>query len=401
MPHLTVTLKTIAESWLLTVALIAAGLAIGPLLPSGPYVHGPGLAGQIIALDGVFYRSIATTGYHWNPALGTQLGHGENLAFFPAFPLILAALARLTPLTPALNAAASLILGLAGTAAFARLAKRISPPKQARLATLCFAAWPAITFFVMGYPAGLINLCAANCLFHAIQRRPLRAALWCGLGTAAAPQLVFIALAFCLDLARPWLKTRPTPRAALTTIATGALSIWGLLAFMAYQEVTFHDPFAFLAAQHGFAELPSVLPHLRRLVSPAWYLFPLTYTHLAFTLALHHAGAPDRLRQNFVLAAQLLLTLLTIILAAAGIVRAATTARHPIIPLASFCLLLGYLWYVATGTFQMLCGPRMLFPAFALFLLLGATPRPRALLVFLSALSIASTAVIAAGYGII
>jgi hypothetical protein len=43
----------------------------------------------------------------------------------------------------------------------------------------------------------------------------------------------------------------------------------------------------------------------------------------------------------------------------------------------------------------------MLFPAFALFLLLGATPRPRALLVFLSALSIASTAVIAAGYGII
>jgi len=395
------TVVTATAANLLTLAIIAAGLSLGPFLPHGPFTHGPGLAGQIINMDGIEYRSIATTGYQWNPSIGGVFPHGQNMAFFPAFPLLLAAIGRIVPLTNTIIAVTGLVFGLFANAAFARLAAILLPAPQARTATLCFAAWPAIVFLVMGYPAGLIDLCVFTALRHHIQRRPLRAALWCGLGTAAAPQVVFIAAAFCLDLCRIWLTNRPTGRAALNNLALGALSVWGLLAFMLYQTITFKSPFAFLVAQRGFAQMPPFIPHLLRMVSLSWYALPFSFTRLAFTQLIQHQAAPVHLRENFVVAAQLLLSVAATFLTAAGVVHAIRKKFPPVIPLAAATLLAGYLWFVATGTFLWLCGPRMLQPAAALFLLIGATPRPTATITALAVLSFAASAVIAAGYGII
>ncbi len=86
-----------------------------------------------------------------------------------------------------------------------------------------------------------------------------RAALWCGVGSAIAPTMVFIAAALCLHGAFKWVTEKAKPREIPKFIAFGLLSVSGLLAFMVYMFFNFHDAFVFIKAQDAWGTSAIIL----------------------------------------------------------------------------------------------------------------------------------------------
>jgi hypothetical protein len=394
------------------ICLLGAGILLGRLLPPGPFIHGPfihgpGIAQQLLTFDGTFYHAIALHGYDWNPAIGGTFGHGQNLAFFPAYPVIEALLRRLTgSQSPLLMIGAGLFFALWSNLVFWRLAISLLPPPAAAWATLFFAVWPANCFPLMDYPVALANLCAVSCLWHYLAGRPGKALLWSGLGTAAAPGAVFIAAAICADLSWKWLHNPKTLRATARRFAEACLSVWGLLAFMLFQAINFGNPFAFLAAQRGFTESPSLPQHVFRFLNPAWYLFPLRFTATTLSALLHPGPLAAAQRHEMIGIAWQLDQDLLIMILAIFLLRRGLRALPPVIWLAGLFVCLGYLWFIATGTFNLLCGMRMLYPALAFFFMLGLSAGANriigpAILAWLALSSIAAAALVMAGYGFI
>ena len=389
------------------ICLIGAGIFLGRLLPAGPFAHGAGLAQQLLTFDGTFYHAIALHGYEWNPAIGGTFGHGQNLAFFPAYPVIEAVLRRLSgSQSPVLMLVAGVFFAIWSNLVFWRLAQALLPAPAAAWAGLFFAIWPANFFALMDYPVGLINLCAASCLWHYLAGRRGKALLWSGLGTAAAPGAVFIASAICADLLWKWLHGTKNIRTACRLFADACLSIWGLLAFMLYQAVKFGNPFAFVAAQRGFTESPSLLQHVFRFLNPAWYLFPLRFTATMLKSVFHPGALAAAQRHEMIGIAWQLDQDFFIIIFTIFLLRRGFRTLPPVIWLAAVFILVSYLWFIATGTFNLLCGMRMLYPALAIFLMLGVSAGGSrklgvATLAWLSLSSIAAAALVVAGYGFI
>jgi hypothetical protein len=388
--------------------LIGAGLLISRWLPPGPFTHGTNIAQQLIAFDGQGYRDIAVHGYTWKPGIGGTFGHGETMALFPAWPVIESLLGRLTgSLSPWVIIAAGLFFGLWSNVVFGRLARRLLPAAAAKWATLCFAIWPASCFLVMGYPVRLINLCAASSLWHYVEGRRLRAVLWCGLGTAAAPAGVFIAIALCADLGITAFVRSETIRGWVRLAGLGILSVWGLIGFMVYQQFRFQDPLAFVAAQGGFSETPPPLIHIFRVCDVLWYLFPLQYSRDTFVgLFFHHAGTAAQSGERLGIAWQLDQDVFAVALAILLLVRAARRFPDLLLPLSGWVILAGYLWFVVPGSFDLLCGVRLLYPALAIFLVLGQAAAENAFvryatLIWLALSSVAAAALVGGGYGMI
>ena len=251
--------------WLNAMALTAmvAGLALGCLLPQGPSFHNSNQGAVLIFFDGKWYQNIALNGYRWDSMLGVLKGHYQNTAFFPLYPLI----ERLLITIPGMGSQyglslLSLVFGLWSNLAFSRLTLRLLPERSAFWASAFFICWPAACFLWMGYPTGLINLCAIYCLQDYIEARRFRAAIWCGLGSAIAPTMVFVAAALCLHSALKWVKEDAKPREIPKLIAFGLISVSGLLAFMAYMFFKFHDAFVFIKAQEAWGSSPNFVGHL-------------------------------------------------------------------------------------------------------------------------------------------
>jgi len=385
--------------------LIGAGVLISRWLPPGPFTHGANLAQQLIAFDGGGYRDIAVHGYTWNPAIGGIFGHGETMAYFPAWPVIENLLGRLNgALSPWLIIAAGLFFGLWSNLVFGRLARRLLPA-AANWATLCFALWPASCFLVMGYPVGLINLCAASCIWHYIEGRRLRAVFWCGFGTAASPAGVFVAMALCADLGIFTARAR-TRRAWVQAAGFCILSVWGLIGFMVYQQIRFGDALAFVAAQGGFSETPPPLAHALRVFDPLWYLYPLQFTRDTLIALFHHGGPAAQLGQRLCMSWQLDIDLFTVALAILSLVLAVRRSPDLLLPLSGWIILTAYIWFVATGSFNLLCAMRLLYPALAMFLVLGEAAAAKkfagyATIIWLAVSSVATVALVAGGYGVI
>jgi hypothetical protein len=388
--------------------LIGAGLLISRWLPPGPFTHGTDLAQQLIAFDGQGYRDIAAHGYTWNPGIGGTFGHGETMALFPAWPVIEILLGRLTgSISPLVIIAAGLFFGLWSNVVFGRLARRLLPPAAAKWATLCFAIWPATCFLVMGYPTGLINLCAASCLWHYAEGRRWQAALWCGLGAAAGPAGVLIAIALCADLGIVLLARAKTIRAWVQLAGFAILSVWGLIGFMVYQQLRFGNPLAFLAAQGGFSEAPPPLLHIMRVFDIFWYLFPLEFTHDTLAgMFLHHAGSAAQLGERICISWQLDQDLLAVALAVLLLTRAMGRPLYLPFWLSGWIILAAYIWFLGTGCFNLLNAVRLLYPALAIFLLLGEAAAANSLVryatpVWLALSSVAAAALVGGGYGMI
>ena len=396
--------------WLNAMALTAmvAGLALGCLLPQGPSFHNSNQGAVLIFFDGKWYQNIALNGYRWDSMLGVLKGHYQNTAFFPLYPLI----ERLLITIPGMGSQyglslLSLFFGLWSNLAFSRFTLRLLPESSAFWACAFFICWPAACFLWMGYPTGLINLCAIYCLQDYIEARRFRAAIWCGLGSAIAPTMVFVAAALCLHSALKWVKEDAKPREIPKLIAFGLISVSGLLAFMAYMFFKFHDAFVFIKAQEAWGSSPNFVGHLVQFLDPIRYLVVFGFVVRAVDGVLHHHFlATETGRDTVNIAFQLLFDFFAVCLGIFAMSRTFRRFRHKEISIAGLFVVLGYLWFLVSTTSYFVDGIRLLYPAVALFLGMGdwaakSKSRCCALLGIFLLLLVVETALVKAGYSVI
>ena len=143
--------------------LQAMGVLVGRLwLPPANPLHSRNIFDQMLSWDGTWYYGIASGGYSWNPALSHSF---QSVAFFPLQALIDKAVLLLVTgqvATPVILFI-SFACGIASIFVFERLARK-PIGDAAPTATLLYALWPASSFYLMGYPTGLISICVISAI---------------------------------------------------------------------------------------------------------------------------------------------------------------------------------------------------------------------------------------------
>jgi len=255
-------------AWHALVAFLAVAAALyvvmGAVAPHLPAASGPHLAPPFTGpswlrgwaqWDSGWYYRIATDGYSYVP------GQQSSVAFFPAYPLVVAVLAVAVGHPYVVGMAVTLLAG-AGVAVllFTWLAARLSPA----------AAWAALgAFLLFPYAFFLYGVVYADALFIAAvlgsfllleDDRPLLAGLVGAVATAARP----IGAVLVVALAVRALERRGALRPAggglvdwgrVRRVDAGVLlSVLGLAAWCVYLWNRFGDPLAFITAQHAWGQ---------------------------------------------------------------------------------------------------------------------------------------------------
>lgn len=352
-------------------------------------------------------------GYHWNPATGELLHHYQNIVFFPLQPLLDWLIAILAGSTASiLVILVTLGFGIASIFIFDTFARSVLRQDAARWATIFFAFWPVSCFYIMGYPTGLISLCTIAALADHMNGRHWRSALWCGIGTAAAPTVVFVVAALGIDRLATWRRGDAKARHFLALGGWGVLSVAGLLGFMVYQAIVFHDPLAFVHAQAAWGTAPPLVTRLTRLIAPSWYVQQFNAGILEIHAGLrtsHQGGGTSAAMVPIEAGVQRLINsaMATLALIGLGCATFIFRRRGWVVPLAGWSVVAGYAWFIFSTNQNMLSLPRLMMPAIAIFLGLGwlAARTHRfvgmALLLVFAILSVAEAAFASAGYWVV
>ncbi len=213
--------------------------------------------------DAKWYLDIAQSGYQYQ----ADSKQGQNIVFFPLYPLLLRALGWLLPLPLAtLGILLALFSGLLSVLLFARFARANLAAEAVSWATLAYALYPGAFFFVSAYPTGLMNCLLLATLLAWQRQRYAWSALWAGVGSASGPLLVFAAFAIWVLIAsRAW---RARGWVALwTLLPLGILAESGLMLFVLYQFLLFHDPWAFVTAHGSYLGELSPWQKIQRILS--------------------------------------------------------------------------------------------------------------------------------------
>lgn len=254
--------------WHALVAFLAVAAALflvmGALAPHLPAASGPHLAPPFTGpswlrgwaqWDSGWYCRIATSGYSYVP------NQQSSVAFFPAYPLVVAVLAVAVGHTYMVGMVVTLAAGAAvAVLLFTWLRARLAPA----------AAWTALAAFLLfPYSFFLYGVVYADALFIAAvlgsfllleADRPLLAGLVGAVATAARPIGVVLVVALVVralerrGALRPpggglvdWRRARPADAGVL-------LSVLGLAAWCVYLWNRFGDPLAFITAQHAWGQ---------------------------------------------------------------------------------------------------------------------------------------------------
>jgi len=193
--------------------------------------------------DAAHYVAIAQVGYGpENPSPNGGLG------FFPLFPLLMRGaveLVRATPTAANLTLAGLVIANLSflvAVALLARLGAARFGDRGGIDAALLLCVTPLSFFFNAAYSESLFLALSLAALTLAGRGRWWWAGVIAGLG--GMTRLVGLALAPALVLAAV-----RRGASARDTVATGALALWGALAYLTYCAWRFDDPFAYFRAQ--------------------------------------------------------------------------------------------------------------------------------------------------------
>lgn len=386
------------------------GVALGRLVLPPTNGTGGTIASHLLSWDANYYLGIARIGYTWDPALAAH--HYQNVAFFPLQAIIdrCAILLAGSSAKPVILVF-TLMAGLASIIAFERLANMLLQPRQAALATICFGLWPASSFYLMGYPTGLISLFIILALQDHLAGRFWRSALWLGLGTAAAPTVVFVGAALGVHHLIRWLQAGAPPFGTFRLAGWALLALAGLLGFMLYQWIALGDPFAFTQAQIAWGTAPPPLARLLALLDLRRYLQQphagLVELHRATGELRHHVSGQAGFL--FAMGLQRFVNFVALVTAFVALVAATVALRGPraIAAWAGWTVFFGYLWFIVSTAQNVLDAPRLLFPAVALFaglgVLLARMPVAArwAVIAVLGAVSLGEMAAAAAGYWVV
>jgi hypothetical protein len=350
------------------------GAVFGRLLlePEIQYKAGS-LFQQLLSWDGKWYYNIGEFGYFWNPAIVKT--YYQDVAFFPLqgildFFCILIAGPNAVPLVLLLSWGG----GIFSIFRFERLA-RDTIDEGVPIATILYAFWPASAFYLMGYPTGVLSLCIIEALHQHIKGHKWVSALWLGVGSAAAPTLVFVVFALGAHHFVDWFRQSKTLRDFLALIGWGLLSVSGLETFMLYQALALHDAMAFIKAQDTWGGTVGTVTKILRLMNPTWDLYRPYLAITRISNGYHYvvAGQLQAAAMEFQAGIQMLVNFGAFLLTIIGLVGATRglKGRGEAIAWAGWLVFIGYLWFIMAGDQNMLATPRLLFPAIGMFLGLG------------------------------
>ncbi len=207
--------------------------------------HDRALLDVLTSWDGQWYLMIAEHGY--GPGAGDLVDAAGNLtrdtalAFFPGYPLLIAALGALSATSlPFVGLAVSLAAGVTAAYGITRLAD------SRRVGLVCvalFASTPMAVTLSMVYSEALFSACAAWALVGVLRRRWWLAALCCvGAGLVRPSAWVLIAIVVVAVV----LHGR-TPRGVFAAVVA-PLGLAGFLLFVADRTM---DPFGWFALQEA------------------------------------------------------------------------------------------------------------------------------------------------------
>lgn len=223
--------------------------------------------------DGDWYYRVARDGYSYRP------DSRSNVNFFPAFPLLGRLVSRLLGLHE--DVALAFVSNLSLCAGFVLFQLYLNKHEKCveystEYTLLAFGLWPTTLFFRMAYSESLFVLLAMLSL-HAMRRRWSMAVIICFVGLATACRPVGLALSPVV-IWHLWERHGSVWGVVIRAAVFVPLSLWGLIAFVVYLYVAFHDPFVYCKSQEFWA--PRHEPWAERLwhsaiLEPIWSKYTL------------------------------------------------------------------------------------------------------------------------------
>ena len=190
--------------------------------------------------DAVWWLSVAEVGYVADPQLKAE----QNVVFYPLFPLLIRGVAALG--VPLVLASLLVVNGLmlVATCLLYRLVVRRSGVAAARWTLACWLTFPSAFFGVVPYSEAVLAVLSVLAMQALLDQKYISSGLWCGLASALKNQGVILGGAMLV----PFL-TGPRRIRALIGMACSGL---GLLAYMAYLNHQYGDPFLFVTIQKAW-----------------------------------------------------------------------------------------------------------------------------------------------------
>jgi hypothetical protein len=251
----------------------------------------PGYGGSVLARwDSDWYYNVASRGYRYN---GNPLRQ-QNVAFFPAYPLITSGLWRvLGGSWTTWGLAVSWSAMLAFLTLFHALARSILPRDRAQLAVWIAGLWPPAFFGFAAYATPLIALACTAALVLALRRSWLLAAVAAGAATSTGSLGVAASMTVIGAMLLEWRRGRLSPWALF---GLGVLSFWGVVGYSVFLWASFGDPLAFASVQAAWQVPAGAVERVTRLLT---------------LLPFRHAVANVAEKPPLVVASLLVLTMVT------------------------------------------------------------------------------------------
>jgi hypothetical protein len=180
-------------------------------------IYGNALLDLPARWDTGWYLTIATEGYSYSAANPTAQ---QNIAFFPAFPLIVRYLSVIVGRQPLwTGVAVSLVAFFWALVYFLRLARtHLLDEDQAVTAVLLLAAYPFALFFSAAYTEALFLLALVGAVYHFKRDELWQAAGWGFLAGLTRPNGAFLSVVLGLmtleTFLREWRRKAPEREAA-------------------------------------------------------------------------------------------------------------------------------------------------------------------------------------------
>ena len=242
----------------------------------------------LLRRDTGWYLNIAMEGYQWSAETEGQ----QNVAFFPAYPLITEGVANLLgaqtvfrlpldrPPRLAMERFQQFFLGsalLVSLLAFAwglvwlhRLAREHLDEQSAGAAVLLLAAYPFAVFFSAAYTESLMLLAVVAAFYQFRHKQWMSAAAWGLLAGLTRPNGFLLAGPLAVIGLRQW-RARPASdgardqsvRHALVTGVVAAMPLVGMLIYSGFMHSLTGDPFAWREAHsvwgRSYTEFPTLI----------------------------------------------------------------------------------------------------------------------------------------------
>ena len=199
---------------------------------------------RLLRWDSGFYADIASNGYHYSD----DASHFSSTVFYPLYPLVSCAVKALfgvnqfVALLLVANAAA-----LVATMLMTKVAKDEGGDEVALLSVAFLCFFPSSLFLSSGYAESLFLTFVLLSFIFLAREEFVIAAILAGLSFGTRPTGIVMIPVILMEMAQrnvlPW--PRMLPRMVLCALLAAA----GLLAYIAYLDIEFERPWAFITGE--------------------------------------------------------------------------------------------------------------------------------------------------------